>query len=92
METIPHTVPHPVPQPVHESRDAYPSFDLGLTPSNDCIADSSSNCIISPEIPVTQPSVCPADRFVQVYEPRRSKRVKKTTRCGTDGHKCVKRH
>lgn len=38
---------------------------------------------------VVNPTLAHVDRFGQVYELRRSKRVKKKTKCCPDGLKCV---
>ncbi|KAK1369701.1 hypothetical protein POM88_035793 [Heracleum sosnowskyi] len=89
----------PTHRPPHKPILSYPTFDLGITPpSDDSNAVASSQSTESSQPSLTQASessnLSPSGRtnkFQKVYEPRRSKRVPKPTKCGTDGEKCRKK-
>ncbi|KAK1379329.1 hypothetical protein POM88_026073 [Heracleum sosnowskyi] len=89
-------------QSTHHPISSIPSFDLGPTRSDDGNVDdgnggSSSQSTQSPHISLTQvtnnpsnvinPTDSRVDRFEKVYEPRRSRRLRKPTNCGTTSKK-----
>lgn len=85
--------------PPHKPILSYPTFDLGITPPSDdsnAVASSQSTESSQPSLTQASESSNPspsgrANKFQKVYEPRRSKRVPKPTKCGTDGEKCRKK-